>query len=555
MCILCNGSLSDDIKELHLIACSNTSFTPPNKKEECGLRKIIFQIEINKTELIKTTSSFNQSLSPTSTPMSSVTSSFTPYFSCILARDLVNGGIGCSNSLPWKLKDDIKHFKTVTTFNTEYKENILIMGRRTWESMGGKPLPKRICIVVSTTLDTIEGGFVENSLDNALQKATSFGRGRYIFVIGGVSLYKEAFKHPLLETIYETRVTMFPDVTYDTFFNDLISSDFEKVSSKTIYDGTSNLNFVQYNKFRYTPEKGYFDLVNEIISKGEARGDRTGTGTISVFGPQARFDIREYFPLISTKTVGLKTVFEELIWMLRGQTNNNTLKRKKVHIWTKNSDDHHKKIITRGGDDHVDGDMGPLYGYQWRSFGGDYVPVSLPENATEEEKIIIEDKRRIGEGFDQIQYVIDEIRNNPESRRIMFSAWNPVAIGDMALPPCHIVCEFYVSQEKYLHCKLFMRSNDVFLGAPFNIAQYSLLTYMIAAMTGYTPGDLIYSLGDAHIYSNHIEQMKTQLLRPLRELPRLNVCRVPEKIEDFEFTDFKLTGNCPHPSIKGDMAV
>lgn len=477
-----------------------------------------------------------------------------PYFSCIFARDSIDGGIGYKGALPWKLKDDMIHFKKITTFNTEEKENVLIMGRRTWEGMGGKPLHKRINIVVSKSLEKIEGVTLASSLDDALQKAMGFGKGRYIFVIGGAALYREAFKHPQMETIYETKVSMYPDVEYDTFFDVCIPLDFEKITSGEVKGENFRLEFLQYNKKRDTSERAYLNLVKEILETGEERGDRTGTGTISVYGLQARFDIREFFPLITTKTVGLKTIFEELIWMLRGQTNNNTLKRKKVNIWTDNSDSHHKKMVTRGVS-HADGDLGPLYGYNWRSFGGDYRHVVFVENETEEEKIVLEDRRHIGEGFDQIQYIIDEIKTNPESRRIMFSGWNPSTLNDIALPSCHVLCQFYISRKKYLHCKLYMRSNDIFLGAPFNVAQYSLLTYMIASMTGYTPGDLIYSLGDAHIYLNHVEQMKRQLLRPLRDLPTLSVLRVPEKIEDFEFSDFKLSGYYSHPSIKGVMAV
>lgn len=486
-----------------------------------------------------------------------------PYFSCIFARDSVNGGIGYKNSLPWKLKDDIAHFKKITTFNTESKENIVIMGRCTWEGLG-KKLSNRINIVVSKTLKE-DGVLAVPSLDEALQKASEFGKGRYIFVIGGVSLYKECFNHSRLETIYETRVSI-PDVSYDTYFTENIPLSFEEVFSKvgvtnhnksdrSFSNDEKNLKFVQYNRIKKTPEKAYFDLVNKIITDGEEREDRTGTGTISVFGPQVEFDISEFFPLLSTKTVGLKTVFEELIWMLRGQTNNNTLKRKKVHIWTKNSDDHHKKML-KIDSSHSDGDLGPLYGYQWRNFGVKYTPIFYDNNLDEKSKIEIEDKKHIGEGFDQIKWVINELKTNPDSRRILFSAWNPQDIEHMVLAPCHVLCQFYVSNKRYLHCKLYMRSNDVFLGAPFNIAQYSLLTYMIATMTGYVPGKLVYSLGDAHIYKNHIEQMKIQLLRPFRNLPRLQIIRVPENIEDFEYTDFKLLGGkYPHSSIKGDMAV
>lgn len=483
-----------------------------------------------------------------------------PYFSCIFARDSVDGGIGYKNTLPWNLKDDMIHFKKITTFNTEDKENVVIMGRRTWEGMGEKPLSKRINIVVSKTLDKIEGVTVASSLDDALQKALIIGKGRYIFVIGGVDLYLEAFNHPQMETIYETKVSMYFDVEYDTFFDMGIPVNFERISSREVKGENFHLEFVQYNKTKESSERGYLSLVKEILETGEERGDRTGTGTISVFGKEMRFDLTKGFPLMTTKTVGLKTVFEELIWMIRGQTNNNTLKRKKVNIWTENSDSHHKKIVKReieknGVSTHQDGDLGALYGYQWRSFGGNYNPVVFPKNATENEKIAIEDKRHIGEGFDQIKYIIDEIRNNPESRRILFSGWNPQVLNDVCLPSCHFAGQFYIRNKKYLDCKLNMRSNDIFLGAPFNVSQYSLLVFMISAMTGYIPGELVYSIGDAHIYINHVEQMKQQLLRPMRDLPTLEVLRVPEKIEDFEFSDFKLNGYHPHPSIKGVMAV
>lgn len=478
----------------------------------------------------------------------------TPYFSCIFARDSIYSGIGYKNSLPWKLKDDIEYFKKVTTFNTEGKENVVIMGRKTWEGLL-KPLSKRINIVVSKSIEKIEGVKVCKSLYDALYTASEYGRGRYIFVIGGVSLYEEAFNHPGLESIYETKVSTYDhDVPYDTFFSKPIPQNFKEVSYKKVKGEKSDLEFIQYNIVRETSENAYINIVKEIIDKGEERCDRTNIGTISLYGPQITFDISETFPLLSTKYVGLKTVFEELIWMLRGQTNNNTLKRKNVGIWTKNSDDHHKKMIGKGVS-HIDGDLGEIYGYNWRSFGGEYFPVSYSEETEQNIKIEIEDKRHIGEGFDQIQYVINEIKNNPESRRILFSGWNPKVLENVCLPCCHVMCQFYISKKKYLHCKLYMRSNDVFLGAPFNIAQYSLLTYMIASMTGYTPGTLIYSLGDAHIYSNHLEQIKLQLLRPLRNLPTLKVISVPENIEDFEFSCFEISGNYPHPSIKGEMAV
>lgn len=513
------------------------------------------------------------SSTPSVTPLSS------PYFSCIFARDSFNGGIGYNNALPWKFKEDITHFKKVTSYNSEKRMNIVIMGRKTWESMGGKPLPDRINIVVSKTLESNDV-IRASSLDEALIKAASFGQRRSIFVIGGVSLYREAFDHPLLESIYETEVKIdSDDIPYDTYFTDFIPPMFEVVDRgyKQIPDEElksfgcnsarrfSSLTFVQYNRIVNTPEYEYVKLVKEILSDGELRGDRTGTGTMSIFDANLTFDLKDGFPLLTGKMVGLRIVFEELMWMLRGQTNNNTLKRKKVGIWTKNSDNHHRKMITHDENGvsrnptHSDGDLGELYGYQWRSFGGNYKPldVNVLEGLSEEERIKIEDTRHIGVdgGVDQIADILHQIRTNPESRRIILSGWNPCVLENICLPACHMMAQFYVSKKKYLHCKLYMRSNDVFLGAPFNVCQYSLLTCMLSAMTGYLPGKLVYSLGDAHIYTNHLEQMKEQILRPLRELPKLKIVNVPEKIEDFEFSDIELTGYNPHPGIKGDMAV
>lgn len=464
-------------------------------------------------------------------------------FSCIFARDIFNGGIGFENTIPWTIKKDMKYFKDVTKYNSENKENVIIMGRKTLKSMK-YPLEGRINIVVSKSLKSARTDIhIVDSFESALDKAYSFGKNRYIFVIGGVSLYQEAFKHPMLESIYETKVSYNEKIKYDTYFVEKIPNNFEEVYNNQVKTDNYTLNFIKYNKNKNTSEKEYISLVKEILENGEIRGDRTGTGTISCFGNQIKFDLSESFPLLTTKFVGLKTVFLELIWMLQGKTNNNTLKKQGCNIWTKNSDDFHKKMIEKG-EEHIDGDLHEIYGYQWRSFGGTY-------EYSEEDKSHIEH----GGGFDQIKYVLNEIKTNPESRRILFSGWNPLVLDKVCLPACHVMCQFYVRNQKYLDCMLTMRSNDIFLGSPFNIAQYSLLTYMISAMTGYIPGTLIYSIGDGHIYRNHIKQMKEQIQRPLRNFPILKVLRVPEKIEDFEFSDFLLEGYNPHPKISGEMSV
>ena len=522
------------------------------------------------------------------------------YFSCILSRDVNNGGIGFRNFLPWSLPEDMKFFKSKTQFNTNGKENIVIMGKNTWKSIKNTPLVRRINIVVSKSLKSNEISLVEtgalksneislvetgalkseslknmennnlvnvkfsSSFDEALQLASSFGKGRNIFVIGGKALYKEAFLHHQLETIYETLVNPFvldphPSIRlarYDTYFNDSPPENFYEVRREVKNSNGSILTFIQYNKKRETDENKYISLIKYILKNGEERFDRTKIGTLSVFGKQITFNISEKFPLLTTKFVPIKMVFEELMWMLRGQTNNNTLKRAGVQFWTKNSNDYHKKL-SEHGDKHSEGDMGQIYGYNWRSFGGEYKPINPPDNIDERIKEEMEDKRYIEAdgGFDQIKYILNQIKTDPTSRRIIFSAWNPKSLDKVCLPPCHFACQFYIRKNKFLDCKLSMRSNDIFLGAPFNIAQYSLLTYMIASMTGYIPGELIYSIGDSHIYSNHVEQVQLQILRTPRDFPTLEITSIPEKIEDFKFEYLKFGVYNHHPMIKGDMAV
>ena len=467
-----------------------------------------------------------------------------PLFSCILARDKSNGGIGYQDKLPWKLNEDMEHFKRVTTTNSDNKENIVIMGRKTWEGLG-KPLPNRINIVVSKNKQKVEGVHFAVSLDDALSQAKSFGSNRYIFVIGGTGLYRESFLHPKLETIYSTDIDFFTERKYDTFFGDRIPSDFQPDSNiQEIERDDCIITFTKWNRFVVTDEVRFLKLLSRVSDEGEERGDRTKVGTLSLFGPQIEFDISTSFPLLTTKRVPLRVVFEELIWFLRGQTQNKILNDKNVHIWDGNSSPEYMSKI--GLSHYPPGELGPIYGAQWRNFGGKHI-FDVERHIANGE---IDD-----EGFDQVADVINQLKNNPTSRRMVVSAWNPTVLNEVSLPACHIMWQLYVRKGQYLDCKVIIRSNDLFLGAPFNIASYSMLTYMIAAMTGYTPGRLVYSIGDAHIYSNHLEQVKEQLSRPVRSFPKLTILRVPEKIEDFEFSNFKLEEYEPHPTIHGEMAV
>lgn len=284
-------------------------------------------------------------------------------------------------------------------------------------------------------------------------------------------------------------------------------------------------------------EDQYLDLIRNIIGNGSTRGDRTGTGTISIFGAQMRFSLRESFPLLTTKRVFWRGVAEELIWFVSGCTNANVLAEKNIHIWDGNGS---KEFLEKNGLGHREaGDLGPVYGFQWRHFGAKYKDMHTDYT---------------GQGVDQLAQVIDQIKNNPNSRRIIMSAWNPSDLDQMALPPCHTMCQFYVDNGE-LSCQLYQRSGDMGLGVPFNIASYALLTVMIAHVCDLKPGDFVHTLGDAHVYSNHVEPLKIQLARTPTAFPTLNIKRKIADIDDFKFEDFELVGYKPQSKIAMEMAV
>lgn len=263
--------------------------------------------------------------------------------------------------------------------------------------------------------------------------------------------------------------------------------------------------------------KQYLDLLAHVMETGNDRGDRTGTGTRSVFGYQMRFDLSEGFPVLTTKKLHLRSIIHELLWFLKGDTNIAYLKENGVSIWDEWADE--------------SGNLGPVYGYQWRSW---------PKPG--------------GGSVDQIVNLIDSIKRNPNSRRLIVSAWNPAQVDDMALPPCHCLFQFYVSGDR-LSCQLYQRSADIFLGVPFNIASYALLTMMVAQVTGYKPGEFIHTLGDAHIYSNHFEQAQIQMQRQPKPLPRMEINPDVKDIFGFAFEDFNLVGYEADPHIKAKVAV
>jgi thymidylate synthase len=261
----------------------------------------------------------------------------------------------------------------------------------------------------------------------------------------------------------------------------------------------------------------YHNLMKEVLEKGVQKSDRTGTGTISIFGHQMRFNLAEGFPMVTTKKLHLKSIILELLWFLKGSTDNNWLKERGVSIWNEWA--------------APDGDLGPIYGYQWRSW-----PASN------------------GEHIDQIAEVVETLKKNPDSRRIIVSAWNVADIPRMALAPCHAFFQFYVADGK-LSCQLYQRSADIFLGVPFNIASYALLTHMMAQQCNLEVGDFVWTGGDCHLYSNHLEQVDLQLSRDFFTLPKLNILRKPDSIFDYEFEDFEIAGYESHPAIKAPVAV
>lgn len=263
--------------------------------------------------------------------------------------------------------------------------------------------------------------------------------------------------------------------------------------------------------------KQYLDLLQRVLTEGVHKEDRTGTGTISVFGHQMRFNLEDGFPLVTTKKLHLKSIIYELLWFLKGDTNVKYLQENGVRIWNEWADEN--------------GDLGHVYGYQWRSWP-DYK----------------------GGHIDQIAEAIETIKNNPDSRRIIVSAWNVADIPEMKLPPCHAFFQFYVADGK-LSLQLYQRSADIFLGVPFNIASYALLLMMMAQVTGLKPGEFIHTLGDAHIYSNHLDQVKLQLSREPKALPTMKLNPEIDNLFDFDYNDFTLEGYDPHPHIKGEVAV
>lgn len=457
-------------------------------------------------------------------------------YSLIVAID-ANNGISKNGYIPWKSRSDMKFFKDKTVGNGK---NIVIMGRRTYESIPEefRPLEGRHNIVISTKwrqsdYPTIT---VADSLTEALKFAGGYGDVDEVFVAGGERVYNEAIARFLYrcKRMYITKFKT--NYECDQFF------DWDSV--KNFPEFQNHVSTRDFNRYYFSPnvkhdEDGYLETLRDVLENGKQRIDRTDTGTISKFGVRMEFDISESFPLITTKTVKYSNILKELLWMMSGDTDSRTLEAQGVNIWRGNSS--RRFLDERGLKELEEGDIGCGYGFQWRHWGAEYEGC---------------DKKYDGKGVDQIAKIVDQIRNDPFSRRIILSAWNVDMLDGMALPPCHMTAQFYVSNDrKTLDCQLYQRSGDMFLGVPYNIASYSTLTYMLARICNLKPGRLIHVIGDAHIYSDHVNAVKKQLKRDPKPFPTLKFSEEVLEIDDFEEKMFELESYEPWPFIQAKMAV
>lgn len=464
--------------------------------------------------------------------------------------------IGKNNDLLFHIPEDLKRFYNLT------KNKIVVMGMKTYESLPQKPLKNRINIVFTrnsilhnlpdnpneleqnkvyyTNLLIFREFFVASLLEN-------------IFIIGGEDIYNLFLKYENVNPVKLYLTQIFPDkkLEIDDSYRTIL-----KPTSKYVLNECSDVFRINECSFRYltyelntTPhqEYQYLDLCRKVLDMGNTRVDRTGVGTISLFGTQMSFDISSCVPLITTKRVAWRHCIEELLWFLRGDTDARILQQKGVKIWDGNSS--RQFLDRRGLTNYEDGILGPIYGWQWRFFGAKYYPIyadtskKIPEN-----------------GIDQIEQLIRSLKTDPFGRRHVVSAWNPTDLPDMALPPCHYTFQFYVEEhnnQKYLSCHFIMRSNDLGCGTSFNLFSYATLTYIIALKVNMKPKQLVYTCSDTHIYKNHIEAINKQLCRKPVPFPKLIVN--PEvstkKWNKIDITDFELVGYFPEPSIKMEMAV
>tara|TARA_B110000967_G_C18894861_1_gene569844 strand:- start:2141 stop:3679 length:1539 start_codon:yes stop_codon:yes gene_type:complete len=497
-------------------------------------------------------------------------------------------GIGYKNNLLYSIPKEMSIFKTVTTHSDKLKKgNIVVMGKNTFRSLNNKPLKNRLNCVITSNAEKLHGIHTNDNLRffSSIESVLEFGEDQdhnydNMFICGGSSIYKYFIDNNLLDYLVISQINNHACNNADTFFPDY-GNNYAKLGSNkhfnnnavllktkdklkldftyNIYSNTMSSNVsteysdtlkfltVADNKLRlinpnlnYSNESTYLSALENVLFNGDKRSTRNSE-TISKFGVNMEFDISENFPLLTTKRVYWNGVIKELLWFLKGNTNAGDLNNDKVKIWDGNSS--REFLDSRGLNNYEVGDCGPIYGYQWRHFNATYKGMNESyEN----------------EGVDQLQEIIDLIKNDPMSRRMIMSSWNPTQLPEMCLPPCHVLYQFYVRIDedglKHLSCQMYQRSGDMFLGIPFNIASTSALTYILCHLTGCKPDKVNINIGDAHIYSEHVEAVKTQLLRTPCDSPKLNILGPPKKsIDDYKIDDFVIENYLPQSIIKAPM--
>ncbi|GMY28506.1 bifunctional dihydrofolate reductase-thymidylate synthase-like isoform X3 [Fagus crenata] len=504
-------------------------------------------------------------------------------------------GIGKDGKLPWRLPSDLKFFKELTMPTSDLgKKNAVVMGRKTWESIPTKyrPLPGRLNVVltrsenfdIENAEDVVTCGNIPSALKLLAESPYSLSIEN-VFVIGGGQILRETLNAPQCAAIHITEIetsiecdTFIPTIDFSVFQpwysslplmeNNIRYSfvSYVHVRSSAIEDNASrskDSNKFEVEKFSFLPkmiferhdEYMYLKLVQEIISSGAQKDDRTGTGTLSKFGCQMHFNLRRSFPLLTTKVLVLVWIASRLQCVLSSVGNEllySALLAGFLHFEEVCLEYFGEELLKNccglsvvpqmlriGLSDREEGDLGPIYGFQWRHFGARYTNMHADYT---------------GQGFDQLSDVIDKIKNKPDDRRMILSAWNPSDLKLMALPPCHMFAQFYVANGE-LSCQMYQRSADLGLGVPFNIASYALLTCMIAHVCGLTPGDFIHVIGDAHVYKTHIMPLQEQLQKFPKPFPILKINPEKKDIDSFVAADFKLIGYDPHQKIEMKMAV
>ena len=477
----------------------------------------------------------------------------------LIYSESIDNIIGVNNNLFCKLKSDLKMFQQITTTQINGLKNVVIMGFNTWLSIG-KPLENRINVVITQNnkdkVNKSEDVMVFETLEECFKTFEDLENFNF-FIIGGAKLYSYVMKeyYDSINIIYQTKINYEINrniiggnkVIYNAIFikGDTFNllKETKKLDKGLIYNFKGNYisqdikyteNIFQRKENINYDELQYLNMMDRILKNSNVKESRNSI-VYSDFGNFMKFDLRDGFPLLTTKKMSWKTILRELLWFINGSTNNKLLQDKNVHIWDGNGS---KEFLESNGLPYEEGDLGPIYGFQWRHFGADYKDCHTDYK---------------GEGIDQLQWIINEIKNNPSSRRLIMSAWNPIDINKMALQPCHVMVQFNIDND-YIDAQLYQRSGDMFLGVPFNISSYSFLLHIIGKLTGYIPRYFIHVIGDAHIYHGHISAINEQLLRIPFKFPKLIVDKI-ENIDSIKEENFKIIDYNYYPTIKAEMVV